>query len=97
VRRLLIIAIAALSFTATPAAVYAQSDPGTDETIVTLADGKNLDQCISSVPQPGCRTSNEADGKQLALLGILVAGMAFLGWKISSGVRARNREPISKP
>jgi hypothetical protein len=97
VRRLLIIAIAALSFTATPAAVYAQSDTGTDETIVTLADGKNLDQCISSVPQPGCRTSNEADGKQLALLGILVAGMAFLGWKISSGVRARNREPISKP
>ena len=81
-----------------PTAAFAQADTtieqptDTEQPPITLADGKTLSECVSALPKPGCRTSDKADPKQLALLGILVAAMAFFGWKISRGVRSRNRQ-----
>ncbi len=64
------------------------SVPPTDPPI-TLAEGKSLTECISSVPKPGCTTRREADGHQLAVLGVLFAGVVFIAWRVIRGVRRR--------
>jgi hypothetical protein len=90
VRRLLAVIVASVALMVSPAHAFAQDDGDTGETIVTLANDKSLAECFSAVPKPGCTTSDGADAMQLTLLGVLVAGLAFLGWKIARGIRHNN-------
>jgi hypothetical protein len=60
-------------------------------TTVTLADERNLSECISALPRPGCRTSNRSDGMQLAVLGVMAGGIAIIAWRITRSIRIRDR------
>ena len=75
----------------------------TVEPVDTVADGtiadnpfipedRNIGDCVSSLPRPDCGSDAQGGGAQLATFGVLMAGMAFIGWRIARGVRRRERD-----
>ncbi len=69
------------------------TQPATDRTIVEnvfLPEGENLSDCIGAVERPNCGSSAKGGWRQYTVMGVLVAGLAFVGWRISLGVRARD-------
>jgi len=67
------------------------TDPAADPPIVTLADDRNLDECVSAMPRPGCRTSNETDAMQIAVFSVLIGALVLVGWRIARATRQRDR------
>ncbi len=65
----------------------------TEPTPPTLAGGRSLAECISAAPKPGCVTSTSTDVNQMITFGVLMSGMAFIGWRIARGVRRRDAAP----
>jgi len=55
-----------------------------------VPDDVNLGDCVSSLPRPGCGSESRTSGKTVATLGVLMAGMAFIGWRVVRGVRRRD-------
>ena len=110
-RALLGFLIVALSLSAGPGAATAIGDisradtaiigaerAGTEDdgSVVTLADDLDLSDCVSALPDPRCRTREDTDAMQLAVLGVLIAGIGLIGWRIARSVRQRdqaNRRP----
>ena len=53
--------------------------------------------CVGLYPKPGCGTKPVLSGDrggamQIAVFGVLIAGMAFIGFRIARRVIARERE-----
>jgi hypothetical protein len=65
-------------------------------TIPDLLSGMDYSACVGLYPKPGCGTKPELSGDrggtmQIAVFGILIAGMVFIGIRIARGVRARDK------
>lgn len=90
-RRSLVVLLAVVVSVLAPVTSDAFAATSPTEPPVTLADGKSLTECISALPKPGCTTRREADGHQLAVLGVMAVGIAFIGWRVTSGVRKGRR------
>lgn len=57
---------------------------------------RDLSECISAAPKPGCgreptHAGDRGGSLQLVLFGLVVAAMAGIGWRIVASVRARGR------
>lgn len=57
---------------------------------------RDLSECISAVPKPGCgREPTQAGDRggflQLALFGVMMTGLVVIGWRVTTAVRARDR------
>ena len=92
IRRLAAIWVCAVALALGPAAgLAAASGPDDTEPVVTLADGKTYAECVNLNPKPGCTTRKDADGKQLAVFGVMAAGLCFVGWRVARQVRRRDR------
>ncbi|CAN5717889.1 hypothetical protein BH24ACT5_BH24ACT5_12750 [soil metagenome] len=52
-----------------------------------VPDDVNVSECISALPRPGCGSEERAGWRQTLLLGVLVAGLAVIGWRIVVAVR----------
>lgn len=79
--------------------VAASTPPTTvagDDTVVTLAEDLDISDCVSALPDPRCRTREDADLMQLAVLGVLLAAIALIGWRIARSVRQRDRAQRSR-
>lgn len=50
----------------------------------------NLSDCLGSLPRPGCGSDARGGWRQYLTMGVLTAGLAFVGWRIARGVRARD-------
>ena len=50
----------------------------------------NLSDCLGSLPRPGCGSDARGGWRQYLTMGVLSAGLAFVGWRIARGVRARD-------
>ncbi|MFM8815905.1 MAG: hypothetical protein ACKOE0_07850 [Actinomycetes bacterium] len=66
-------------------------------TIPDLLNGMDYSACVGLYPKPGCGTKPVLSGDrggamQLAVFGILIAGMAFIGLRIARSVISRDRE-----
>lgn len=66
------------------------------DTVPPNDDGLNLSTCVGLYPKPGCGTEPQASGDrgggaQLALFGVLVAGLCVIGVRIARAVVARDR------
>jgi hypothetical protein len=72
-------------------------DPATDPPIVTLADNRILDECVSAMPRPGCRTSNDTDAMQIAVFSVLIGALVLIGWRIARATRQRDRAASAGP
>lgn len=56
-----------------------------------LPEDQNLGTCIGSLERPGCNTSNKSDFRTYLTLGVLTLALAFIGWRITIGVKQRDR------
>ncbi|MBM3800260.1 MAG: hypothetical protein FJW18_09325 [Actinobacteria bacterium] len=59
---------------------------------------RDVSECISAMPKPGCGREPTASGDrggamQLALFGIILVAMAGIGTRVAFAVRARDRQP----
>ena len=71
-------------------------DPTSATTIPDSLGGMDYSACVGLYPKPGCGTKPELSGDrggtmQIAVFGILIAGMVFIGIRIARGVRARDK------
>jgi len=75
------------------ATVTAQDNDGsvTDVTTVTVNDfvptERDLSECISAVPKPGCGSEARGGWRQTAIFALVVGGLAFIGWRVVAGAR----------
>ena len=65
-------------------------------TLPDLLSGMDYSACVGLYPKPGCGTKPVLSGDrggnmQIAVFGILIAGMAFIGLRIARSVRARDK------
>ena len=92
-----------------PATVHAntwlRSDVAADSTAVPANEDvpndfmdleRDLTQCISSNPLPGCGREPTSPGdrggwQQFLLFGIMAGGIGFIVWRIGRSIRARDR------
>ena len=71
-------------------------DPTSATTIPDLLSGMDYSACVGLYPKPGCGTKPVLSGDrggnmQIAVFGVLIAGMAFIGMRIARSVRARDK------
>jgi hypothetical protein len=93
--KLVVIAsIAALTFISpsTTAVAAEEGDTGsTDTPTVTYNDfipeERDLSDCISAIPKPGCGSDAKGGWRQMLVLGLVVTGLGFIGWRVITGAR----------
>ena len=57
--------------------------PRTGDTINPFfPEERSLGDCLSSLPKPGCGSSARGGWRQTAVLGVILSGLAFIGWRI---------------
>lgn len=56
-----------------------------------IPDDINLSECISALPRPECGSKERGGWRQTLLLGVLVAGLGVIGWRIVVAVRRGER------
>ena len=71
--------------------------PTSETTIPDLLNGMDYSACVGLYQKPGCGTKPVLSGDrggpmQIAVFGILIAGMAFIGIRIARSVIARDRD-----
>jgi hypothetical protein len=71
--------------------------PTVDISVPDLLNGMDYSACVGLYPKPGCGTKPVLTGDrggamQIAVFGILIAGMAFIGIRIARSVISRDRE-----
>jgi hypothetical protein len=107
-RRLLVVIAALIAFLGVAPHVAAEAPPDSVPAApVTInefiPEEVDLGDCISSVPRPECGSDNKGDWRFYAVMGVMVAGMGFIAWRIARGVRARDRaldpqrQPVATP
>jgi len=74
----------------TDAADVAPSEPTTNELI---PEGEDLSDCIGTLQRPGCGSEERSSLGTTLVFVAMGLGLAFIGWRITVGVRAR--EPVS--
>jgi hypothetical protein len=68
-----------------------------ETTIPDSLGGMDYSACVGLYPKPGCGTKPVLSGDrggtmQIAVFGVLIAGMAFIGIRIARSVISRDRE-----
>ncbi len=69
-------------------------DGATTTTVVDnvfLPEKQDLDECISSLPKPGCGSTARGGWRQTLVFGVMLGGMAAIGVRIAYAVRRRDR------
>ena len=71
--------------------------PTSEASVPDLLNGMDYSACVGLYPKPGCGTKPVLAGDrggtmQIAVFGILIAGIAFIGFRIARGVMSRERE-----
>ena len=92
--------VVALAVVAAPAvgmaAPLAATVPPTDTTNPFLPDGANIGDCLSSLPRPDCGSQARGGFAQWSVLVVLVAGLAFIGWRVVRGARRNARAAAAR-
>ena len=61
--------------------------PVTDNAFIP--QDRDLGECITAVPKPGCGSEARSDWHQGLVLAVMIAGLIVIGWRIVHGVRRR--------
>ncbi len=92
--------VTAPSVHAVATAPPATEQPTTSGPVVTndlIPENNNITDCIGTVERPNCGSKARADGHTYLVFLALVAGLAFIGWRIARGVKARDAANQSVP
>jgi hypothetical protein len=85
--------IASVTLLSVGSAVIAAEDDldNSDMSTVTYNDfipeERDLSDCISAIPKPGCGSSAKGGWRQMLVLGLVVTGLGFIGWRVVAGAR----------
>lgn len=94
--RRVVSALALVLVTMLAGPAVAAGAPPTDPPVVTanpfIPEEENLSECVSAVPKPGCGSEERGGWRQTAVLGVVVVGLTFVGWRITRTVRRNRRE-----
>lgn len=68
------------------------SDIGNNDTSTVtyndfIPEERDLSDCISAIPKPGCGSDAKGGWRQMLVLGLVVTGLGFIGWRVVSGGR----------
>jgi hypothetical protein len=58
-----------------------------------IPEGRDLSECITALPKPDCGSAAQSDWHQGLVLGVMIAGLIVIGWRIVRGVRRREAAP----
>ena len=53
---------------------------------------QNLTDCVGTLEKPNCGSTNKNDAHMYLTFGVLMGGMALIGWRIAVAIRKRDRE-----
>ncbi len=70
--------------------------PPTDTTNPFLPEEASLGDCLSALPPPNCGSEARGGFAQWSVLAVLVAGLAFIGWRVVRGARRNARAAASR-
>jgi hypothetical protein len=64
-----------------------------------IPEDQNLTDCVSALPRPGCGTAEQGGWRQELVFGLVLAGGAFIAWRLVRSVRRRDTGgvPPSRP
>ncbi|MFN6121473.1 MAG: hypothetical protein ACK5CE_17840 [Actinomycetes bacterium] len=62
-----------------------------------IPENVNIGDCVSALPRPGCGNEIRGDSHSMLTFGVLMAGLAFIGWRIARSVRRRDGGPARPP
>jgi hypothetical protein len=96
------LAVIAMAPAAHVAATAPQTTPPTTEAPGTeplatndlLPQQNDLGNCVGTVESANCGSRARADGHTYLVFLALAAGLTFIGWRISRGVRARDAAAV---
>lgn len=86
--------VASANDTRTAVSTAASPDTTPDtlpEPNVFIPEDRDLSDCMSSLPKPGCGSEERGGAAQYITFAVLMLGMTFIGWRIFLGVRRRDR------
>lgn len=58
-----------------------------------IPEQRAISDCISAVPKPGCGSDAESDWHTWLAFSALIGGLAFVGWRVVTGLRRQPTEP----
>jgi hypothetical protein len=58
-----------------------------------IPEERDLSDCISAIPKPGCGSEAKGGWRQMLVFGLVISGVGFIGWRIVAG--ARKHQPLS--
>lgn len=56
--------------------------PTEDTTYEYFPEKRPISDCLSSLPKPNCGSEARGGWRQTAVLGAILAGLGFIGWRI---------------
>jgi hypothetical protein len=75
-----------------------------DATVATTATGDNVylpdrdvSDCVGTLERPDCGSSAKGRPEMYLVLGVLVLGLTFVGWRVVAGVRRRDAVVNAEP
>jgi hypothetical protein len=57
-----------------------------------IPTNQDLSNCVGTLEQPNCGSSNKSDLRLDLTFAVLMVGMALIGWRIAIGIRNRDRD-----
>jgi hypothetical protein len=54
-----------------------------------IPEDQNLSDCVSALPRPGCGSKAQGGWRQTLVFGVVLAGLAFIGWRLVRNLRRR--------
>ena len=91
-RFVLVVLVAFAALAPSARIVAAESSP--PDTVVDnefIPDDRDLSECISAVPQPGCGSEGRSGWRQWLILAAILAGLAFIIWRVVRTARRTRR------
>ena len=93
---LLVVTLAVTAFRPSAAPDAAASAPSTTSAAAPsatvfdnpfLPEERDLSDCVSSIPKPGCGSKARGGWRQTLVFGIMALGLLVIAWRIATGVR----------
>lgn len=76
-----------------PATVTSTDDDTTQPTINEfLPEQRSLGECLGALQKPNCGSDARGGWAQTAVFAVILAGLAFIAWRIVAGSRRARRE-----
>ncbi len=88
-----LIAMGAGSVSAEEGADISDANTPTVTSTDFIPEERDLSDCISAIPKPGCGSEAKGGWRQMLVFGLVISGVGFIGWRIVAG--ARKNQPVS--